>query len=297
MTAPLSGSRQNDRHWILRYIRLQQASDKRVQAALQDALDSAGDALSSFEGKAGVGAAARRAQLLSTRVIIGDVIKELFKELGNIVRSDQGEAAALAARLLYEDEKKIWAIIERDAEKRAQIERSLEAQARRNVQSMMTRILKSERPLSRRVYAAESLSKGYVSRVVNVHLARGSSAVDLAKDVKKLIDPRVKGGVSYAAMRLARTEINNAFHAQSIADVGDRPWINQVQWNLSKSHPDSKPEDICDTYAHIRVFPANDVPLKPHPNCLCSITPVIPDFETAYNQFMSGQYGNYLADL
>ena len=296
MTAPLALPA-GDRHWILRYIGLQKASDKRVRAALEAALDSAGAALSALEGKPGVSAQVRRAQLLGNQGALSQSLAELFKELGNIIRADQAEAAGLAAKLLYEDEKKIWAIIERDPDKRTQIEESMEAKARRNVQSMMTRILHTSQPLSKRIYKSEALSKHQVGRVVNVHLARGSSAAELSRDVRRFFNPNVAGGVSHSAKRLARTEINNAFHAQSISDMQERPWINQVNWNLSKSHPVRENECLCETYARMGTFPANAVPKKPHPNCLCSVTPVVPDFETAYNNFMSGQYGNYLKDL
>lgn len=297
MTQAVSGLGPSRRHWLLRYLRLQQASDRRVQQALHNAMTDAEAALRALDGKAGVSAGVRRAQLLGTRGIVATTLKELYKELGDIIRSDQGEAAALASRLLYEEEAKIWAVIEKDKRKREQIASSAEAKARRNVQAMIRRIMKSEQPLSTRVYRAESLSKNQVSRVVSSHLARGSSAADMAKDVISLINPSVRGGVSYAATRLARTEINNAFHSQTLADVEDRPWIDEVQWNLSKSHPPRQPPCLCDRYASRGRFPANDVPLKPHPNCLCYTTPVLPDLDDVFARFQRGEYGSYLAEM
>ena len=288
MASPLES--RDDRRWIREYSTLQLAADKRVAAALRAASQDAERKLKALDGKPGVGAAMRRAQILGNQGVITKLLKDLFKDVGKVVRDGQGDAAALAERLAIKDESSVWEIIETDARKRVYLQASLEDTARRNVQSMMTRILKTERPLSARVYHSESIAKGHVSRAVNSALARGDSAADLAKEVRTLIDPSVPGGVSYAATRLARTEINNAFHAQSIQDATSRPWVTQVQWNLSKSHPDRQPLCACDRYANTRHFPADNIPEKPHPNCLCSITPVVPDFDTAFNMFLSGQY-------
>lgn len=298
MTTPLrSSTPPSNRHWLLRYLRLQQAADVRVESALKDALDSAVVALSALDGKPGISASVRRAQLLGTRGVLTKALKELYKELGDIVRSDQMSAVELATRLLYEDEKKIWARIEPDKDKRQQIEDSQAAKARRNVQSMMIKTLGQSIPLSRRLYTSEALANKSVERVVSIHLSRGSSAADLAKDVRGFFNSKQSGGVSHLAKRLARTEIINAFHAQSKADVIERPWIDEVRWNLSKSHPPRDPECDCDRYARIGLFRADEVPNKPHPNCLCYATPEIPDFDRVFLAFQEGQYDDYLGKM
>lgn len=294
MTAALSQLGPSDRHWILRYIRLQQASDRRVQAALHGTLDSASKALNDLEGRGNISAAVQRAQLLGTRGIVTRILKELYKELLDIVESDQQKAAELATKLLYEDEKRIWQKIEPDPDARTKIMDSQGAKARRNIQTVITRVLETEVPLSTRVWRAEAIARGQVNRVVNAHLGRGSSAKDMAKEVKSLINPNTPGGVSYSAMRLARTEINNAFHAQSMHDAAERPWIDEVQWNLSKSHPERQPPCLCEVYAAQRLFPSDEIPKKPHPNCLCSITPVLPDLDEVFERFSNGEFGSYL---
>ena len=248
--------------------------------------------MASLAPKAGVGAGARRSQLLASRSVILQVIRKLFLEVGNVIRADQANAARLAADLLFEDEKAIWRTVEPDAEKREQIRIDLRTTAARNVQAMMTRVLETEQPLSKRVYKSEALAKKQVQNIVNRNIAIGASADDLARDVRSLINPDVPGGVSYRAKTLARTEINNAFHAQSINDMKGRPWINQAQWNLSKSH--NEQGCVCEQYARTRHFPVDRVPKKPHPGCLCSITPVLPDLDTALKNFMSGQYAPWL---
>jgi len=76
--------------------------------------------------------------------------------------------------------------------------------------------------------------------------------------------------VGYAAKRLARTEINNAFHAQAIADVQEKPWVEHVTWHLSKMHKPI-PGDLCETYDG-QQFSTDLVPLKPHPQCVTGDT-------------------------
>lgn len=281
-----------DRRWIIEYVKLQLSADRRVTEALQDALDQVDASMGKVAGKEGVGARARASQLLASRSVINKILHELFKVVGGVVREEQSQAAQLAEELLMKDEKKIWEILEPDASRREDAKRDLMVQAARQIQATMKRIFETEQTLSQRIYRSEALSKGQVSKTINRHIAIGSSADDMAKDLKSLIDPKAPGGVSYRAKLLARTEINNAFHAQSIADAQDRPWINQVQWNLSKSH--NEQGCICEEYARQRLFPVSHVPKKPHPQCLCSITPKLPDLDTALKEFMSGQYAPWL---
>ena len=101
------------------------------------------------------------------------------------------------------------------------------------------------------------------------------------------------GGVSYAAMRLGRTELNNAFHAQSIFDSQETPWVEQMRWHLSKRH-EHDPGDECETYAAQATFRKEDVPEKPHPNCRCFVTPELPDYDQFEQSLLAGHYDPYL---
>lgn len=135
------------------------------------------------------------------------------------------------------------------------------------------------RALSPRVYRNAALSSGAVERQIRAGIIQGLSARELAGEVKRYISPTTPGGVSYAAMRLARTELNNAFHeAQKIQ--ADAPWVNTVQWNRSATHASRVPKpDACDRLATQDIYeygpgkyPADRVPDKPHPQCLCYTT-------------------------
>lgn len=290
-TSAVSPQREN---WSLRYIELQDLYDGRVNQALKHALESAEDVLRQLEGKAGVGAKVQRTQAMGTRAMLLQVINSLYGALGKTIRDGQQDAADAAERAFLSDEEKLLKILFEDAHDREEYMASQIQKARRNIQSVMTRVLETEQPLSKRVYQSRALARGQVSRVVNNHLARGGSAADLAKDVRDLIKPSTPGGISYAAKRLARTEMNNAFHAQSIHDMEDRPWCEQVRWHLSKSHPPRQPECRCDYYAHVGLFAADQVPRKPHPNCLCYVTPELMDEKTFLNLLVAGEFREWM---
>lgn len=286
-------SREN---WLGRFIGVSEASDAQLTQALRAALDSLDVALGAIEHKDGVSAAVRRAQLLGNRGILIRAISVLYHKAEGIIREGQANAAEAATMAEVTASRNIYRTIIPDAEKRAVLERSLEQTSRRNVQTMMTRVLQEDAPLSQRIYRSKVIANGQVSRVVNSHLARGSSAADLAKDLRGFFNPKVPGGVSYAARRLARTEINNAFHAQAMNDMSDRPWITQSRWNLSGSHPKKQPGDECDAYARTGLFPADRIPHKPHPHCLCYITPDLPDVDTLLNDYEAGKYNSWIAE-
>lgn len=280
-------------NWLLRFLAVQKASDAQVAAVLQAALDSLDKHLSSIEAKPGVGAAVRRAQLLGNRGVITMVLSSLYKNLGDVVREGQANAAQAATEAELYSASKIYDRIIEDPAKRDVLKRSLEQTSRRNIQVTVTRMTESQRPLSKRLYRSQAISKGQVSKVINNHLAKGSSAADMAKDLRAFFNPKVPGGVSFRAQTLARTEINNAFHAQAAADMADRPWVNQCRWHLSGSH---KVPDECNAYASTALFPVDSVPKKPHPNCLCYITPDLPDVETVINDYLAGKYNSWLAE-
>jgi len=148
------------------------------------------------------------------------------------------------------------------------------------IQSRLGRQLDSvrrARRLSARVHKNADLMSGRIERTIRAHIVGGSvNARELASTVRRFINPNVRGGVSYAAMRLARTEINNTFHDRTVQNGQDRPWVQAMKWNLSGSHP--KP-DICNKIAEGHsdglepgLYKANEVPEKPHPQCFCYIT-------------------------
>jgi hypothetical protein len=112
-------------------------------------------------------------------------------------------------------------------------------------------------------------------------------ATGLARDLEQFLIPgrslkrtRAPYGIdaSFDAMRLARTEITRAHGQAAQMAAAMNPFVEQMQWSLSGSHP--KP-DICDDNASggpngDGVYPLDQVPPYPaHPNCLCNLRPVV----------------------
>lgn len=280
------------RNWLERYLQVQSSADKRMSDALRAAAKDAERAIDRVAGGSGVGAKVRASQLAQAKAAIHEVIRKLYVDAEEIIREGQGDAAVAAVEAFTNDESRILKVLFPNKTEREAWIASLEQTARRNVQSMMTRVLKTERPLSRRVYRSRALSMGMVDRSINSSLARGLGPLELAKEVQQHISPDSPGGVGYAAKRLGRTEINNAFHAQAQNDAVDRPWVEEMQWNLSKSHREQG--CVCEQYAIRRLFPVDQVPDKPHPNCFCYVTPQVIPVDIFSTNLKIGLYNDWL---
>lgn len=128
-----------------------------------------------------------------------------------------------------------------------------------------------KRELSQRVYRQRAFHDGKVEDTIREGLIANLSAKELAESVYNYVSPTTPGGASYAAMRLARTEINNAFHERQL-EGAKRPGVKAVKWNLSGSHT---VPDLCNKYAAHGgngQWPVGQVPDKPHPQCFCYLT-------------------------
>lgn len=143
--------------------------------------------------------------------------------------------------------------------------RGLRASAESGLKSDAAR---RKRALSERIYAQRAVSEGKIDDLIRQGLIANLSAKELASSVYQYVSPTAPGGASYVAMRLARTEINNAFHERQIQGA-TRPGVKAVQWNLSGSH---KVPDECNVYAAHKPYDPDKVPEKPHPQCFCYLT-------------------------
>lgn len=86
-------------------------------------------------------------------------------------------------------------------------------------------------------------------------------------------------GVSYNALRLARTELQKAHALATDKIMAAQPWVEKEQVHLSEAHPEP---DICDDVAHggedgKGIYPKGEQELPFHPNCLCYKTAVLMD--------------------
>jgi hypothetical protein len=152
--------------------------------------------------------------------------------------------------------------------------------------------------LSKQVYSTQALANGWVEKEINRGVALGRSAREIANSVRSMINPNVKGGVSYAAMRLGRTELNNAFHTATILRASDDPWTKGFKWHKSSSHPRPDPCDALADDDHdglgAGIFLPKNVPGKPHPQCLCYLTVVQVEEEEFIDNLINGKYDRHI---
>jgi hypothetical protein len=268
------------------YLREQNKHDAELRKILRQAAEDAARHIASLsEGK--LGPELRRAQLRIAQEQI-----RMWREIGVLTEANMRAVGEVSAEFTQE--------IMEDLYRRAGLElpdavvRSMRASARRTIEHLIARQVNGIK-LSERVMHNARVNSARIDRIINSALLRGANAKEIAKEVSKFISPRTPGGVSYAAQRIGRSEINNAFHQASISQYQDNPTIEGVQWNLSSSHPEG---DICDTYAdetHFRggepgVYKPDDVPAKPHPQCFCYITPVTVSVDELITMLKSGRF-------
>lgn len=248
----------------------------------------------------GIGAIVRREQLLLVKRELKREEAQLWEKLGDKIKARRARAAARVIGLGKDMNNHLLGTVgglvegAQIAEALAQAE--IDA-AKSGIDRMMARLAgKSYVPLSERVYNSSVAVQGMIDNLVNSALSRGLSAREFANEAKPFINPDTPGGLRYASMRLARTEINNAAHAVSVDMFSKYPWVERVKWNLSGSHP--KP-DICNElasggYKGRGEYAPEDVPAKPHPQCFCFTTPVTPGDDEFLDNLLDGRYDDYL---
>jgi hypothetical protein len=285
-----------DRRPLISYLRVQADHDREMLRILRQSNTKINAELKRLTARSGIGAAVRRDQLALSQRAINQEMATLWARVGDHTAAGRANAAAAAVRSTTGLTALRGVLPAADLD---YMLRSAEASARRGIATLEARLGLSQIPLAQSVYKNTALSTGKVDGIINAALARGASAKELADDVRQYIRPDVRGGVSYAAMRLGRTELNNAFHAQQVQTGINEPWTTGLLWNLSGSHP--RPDE-CNEYAdsshytggRAGVYKPEDVPAKPHPNCLCFTTPEVDDREEFMRKFEEGHYDDFL---
>lgn len=285
---------------LITYLRLQRALDRDVLAMLRVTYASVNSELRRLQSRSGIGARVREDQLRMTIVAINRDLSDYWAAVGDVVQARQYAAAAAAAQSMWDNSSLRLVLPGEDVD---YLLRSAGESAKQSLRVAMERVSGSSYvPLAESVYNNQALASGKVDEIVNAAIGRGASAAELARDVRAYVNPNVRGGIKYASMRLGRTELNNAFHAGQVRSAQECPWTTGVLWNLSGSHP--KPDE-CNTYAdevHFEggdpgVFPPNEVPEKPHPNCLCFCTAETVSRKQFIAQFNSGAYDSVIDQM
>ncbi len=101
-------------------------------------------------------------------------------------------------------------------------------------------------------------------------------------------------GVSYNALRLARTEIQKAHALATDKVLAAQPWVEQEKCNLSAAHPEP---DECDDVVQggdngDGVYPVGTIEYPLHPHCFCFKTAVLMDekaFTSQLNSWLNGE--------
>lgn len=274
------------------HLRDLRAFDREINALLRDAAREADRIIRlGLPPDAGIGAQIRLAQLQIVRGALDSNNAAMFDELGNILGTAVRKTAQTAAEGMFT----IDSILGKSL--KSSVRESFFASARNSIEVVRSRLINNIE-LSSNVFKTQALSKRWVDRAINRGILHGKSAAEIARDVQGLIRPDVRGGVAFAARRLGRTELNNAFHTTTVRMAASQPFVDGMQWNLSSSHPRPDP---CDDYAHQDddglgegVFKPNNVPDKPHPQCLCFVTIVTIDEDEFLNKLVAGKFDRWM---
>ena len=280
----------SNRKPLLSFLNISKTYDQQLIYEMKHAYAEIDVELKKLEGKTNVSSRVRRAQLEASRAAMQGKLSTLFEKVGNTVAAGKYAAAGAAADYLA-DAADIFKKAGLTAKEIEVIKDSMRAMAAVNIEHLESRLKLSRIPLSDKVWGTEKLVHDRLDYLINTHIARGTSASELAKAVRQFVDPASPGGVQYAARRLARTELNNAFHATTILIGSESPFIDGFEWKLSGSHPEG---DECDDYAAVDVWAAKDVPRKPHPNCLCYLIEKMPSPDEFINRYRTGAYRDWL---
>lgn len=284
---------------IATFARTSRSTDRDILDLLNSAAEETRERIAALAKDEKIGAKARAAQ---ERILLNSLyneIRALWEGIGYLTIVGEDNAAKAAIDSMDFLSKNLW---RRTGAEGDLVRRQLREAGRAGVDSLISRE-ENVRALSSAVYKNIAFSNNLIARRIQINLLRGVSAKEFADDIAKLIRPDVRGGVSYAAFRLARTEINNAFHITTIRYTREQPWVTGYRWNLSATHRSRTRggTDVCDDYASddhdglgAGLFKKSTVPSKPHPHCLCFVTPEVMDSESFRRNYRSGTFNRYL---
>jgi hypothetical protein len=193
--------------------------------------------------------------------------------------------------------------------------------------------------LSGRIWRIDQEARNGINTAILNGIQNGSSAWDIAKQLEQFLgagqgcprwtSTRLYGrtkteiadgdttgllngadcngsGVSYNALRLARTELQKIHSLATDRMMAQQPWVEAEQVKTSPAHGE---QDECDAAAGggengDGVYPVGTVELPLHPNCLCYKTAVLmneKDFSKRMKEWLNGgewdeidQYANDL---
>lgn len=181
--------------------------------------------------------------------------------------------------------------------------------------------------LSARIWNVEGAGRDAISQVIMQGITDGDSAWNIAKKLEQYLgasedcprwtSSRLYGrtakdrsagdttgllsgdacdgrGVSYNALRLARTEIQKAHALATDKLLASQPWVLEEKCNLSAAHPE--PDECDDVVQGGRdgqgIYPVGTIEYPLHPHCFCFKTAVLMDeaqFTSQLNGWLNGE--------
>lgn len=178
----------------------------------------------------------------------------------------------------------------------AKVQRGFGMINREAVEALWARTINGVR-VSRRIWQASDTARKGIRDVIHVGVATGRDVVQVARDLERYVrrgrqtlaadypnmmrrmNRRIPKNLSYEALRVARTETTKAYHEGTFSRGRVNPAYRGVKWTLSLAHP---LPDVCDLLATQDlygmgegVYPKGEEPALPHPNCLCTVIPVV----------------------
>lgn len=217
----------------------------------------------------------------AARQINDDLLKAINKGIYIAV-----EASTEAAQQTFIDlAKEIWAA--------PVIKQAFATINERAVMALLARTGPDGLKLSDRVWRISQRARNALKVIVEDSVVRGLDARKMARQVQRYLQPGVwtalkeetrkrlgvPRDVSMEAMRLAVTEMHNAFHEGTRMAWSAVPGVQGYYWRLSNWHPIT---DICDDYASHNgdgFWAKDQVPIKPHPWCRCYIIPAVEEVD------------------
>lgn len=156
-----------------------------------------------------------------------------------------------------------------------------------------------------KVDEVKKLAKGYASRIAKLGEIQPDGAIKASKyslrsatkklvaDVQKssgdgldkIVERYVQDKAAFRANLISRHETAEAYRGSYVEQTKNKPGVWGYRWTLSTRHSSlhkpGTPMDVCDIYASQDIgygkgiYPTNNLPKTPHPQCLCSQSAMI----------------------
>lgn len=146
--------------------------------------------------------------------------------------------------------------------------------------------------LNRNVWKNLDKTEKDIRKIIAKGIARGRDTYDIAKDLEKYVNPKVRKDyewskmypgtnkvVDYNAQRLVRTMVSHAYQQSMRMACDDNPFVVGYKWITADLH--GRTCELCKERAYedhhglgVGVFPKSELPLD-HPNGFCEFEPVM----------------------